>query len=78
VAATVPEAPPRLSPAVVRRIQRRPVPPDGAVVASEQPLADAFTEAKVLPGAVRFADSADRRWNADVTGDRQRVHCGVI
>ena len=39
-----------------------PVPLDDEVVASEQELADAFTEAKVLPAEVDFAAFVDRRY----------------
>lgn len=47
-----------------------PVPLDDEVVASQQELADAFTSAKVLPGAVDFAVFVDRRYAADLTATR--------
>ncbi|MEV4147069.1 ABC transporter substrate-binding protein [Amycolatopsis sp. NPDC049691] len=40
----------------------RPIALDDSVVASEQQLADAFTEEKTLPGKVDFAAFADRRF----------------
>ena len=40
------------------------VPIDDTVIASEQGVADAFKAAGLIPGAVRFADFADRRFNA--------------
>jgi sulfonate transport system substrate-binding protein len=39
-----------------------PVPMDDRVVRSEQDLADAFSDAGVIPGRVRFADIVDRRF----------------
>lgn len=39
-----------------------PVPMDDRLVASQQALADAFTDAGVIPGRVRFADFVDRRY----------------
>ncbi|NMO91471.1 ABC transporter substrate-binding protein [Actinomycetospora sp. TBRC 11914] len=39
-----------------------PVPMDDRLVASEQDLADAFSDAGVIPGRVRFADIVDRRF----------------
>lgn len=44
-----------------------PVPLDDEVVESQQELADAFTSANVLPGAVDFAAFVDRRFAADLT-----------
>jgi len=46
------------------------VPPDDAVIRSEQELADAFTEDKVLPGKIDFARFADRRYAADLATAR--------
>lgn len=43
-----------------------PVPLDDTVIASEQELADAFTDGKVLPGHVDFAAFVDRRYTADL------------
>lgn len=43
-----------------------PVPMDDALVASEQDLADAFTDAGVIPGHVRFADFVDRRFEGQI------------
>ena len=48
----------------------QPIPLDDAVVASEQQLADAFTDEKTLPGKVDFAAFADRRFAPDL--DRAR------
>jgi sulfonate transport system substrate-binding protein len=39
-----------------------PVPMDDRLVASEQQLADAFSDAGVIPGRVRFADVVDHRF----------------
>lgn len=39
-----------------------PVPMDARLVRSQQELADAFTDAGVIPGRVRFADIVDRRF----------------
>lgn len=47
-----------------------PVPLDDEVVESQQELADAFTSANVLPGAVDFAAFVDRRYAADLTATR--------
>ncbi len=47
-----------------------PVPLDDQVVSSQQELADAFTSAKVLPGAVDFAAFVDRRYAADLNSTR--------
>jgi sulfonate transport system substrate-binding protein len=45
-----------------------PVPLDDRVVASEQRLADAFTNDGVLPGQVDFAAFVDRRFVNDIKG----------
>ena len=39
-----------------------PVPMDDVLVRSQQELADAFSDAGVIPGRVRFADIIDRRF----------------
>ncbi|KKD08909.1 ABC transporter substrate-binding protein [Streptomyces sp. WM6386] len=39
---------------------------DKPLVASEQEIADAFTELKLIPGKVDFADFVDTRFNADL------------
>ncbi|MEU6590684.1 ABC transporter substrate-binding protein [Streptomyces sp. NPDC046881] len=39
---------------------------DKPLVASEQQIADAFTELKLIPGKVDFADFVDRRYNGDL------------
>jgi sulfonate transport system substrate-binding protein len=57
---------PAVAAAAVRHISRRPVALDDAVVGSQQQLADTFSDARVLPGRVRFADYVDRRYNDDV------------
>lgn len=44
----------------------RPVPLDDTVIVSEQELADAFTDGRVLPGRVDFAAFVDRRYAADL------------
>jgi sulfonate transport system substrate-binding protein len=44
----------------------QPIALDDTVVASEQQLADAFTEEKTLPGKVDFAAFADRRFAPDL------------
>ncbi len=41
-----------------------PVPMNDAVISSEQELADAFSDAGVIPGRVSFADFVDRRFEA--------------
>ncbi|MCR6482082.1 ABC transporter substrate-binding protein [Amycolatopsis sp. OK19-0408] len=43
-----------------------PIALDDTVIASEQQLADAFTDEKTLPGKVDFAAFADRRFAADL------------
>ncbi|GAB3582419.1 ABC transporter substrate-binding protein [Amycolatopsis endophytica] len=47
-----------------------PVALDDAVIASEQELADAFTDEKVLPGKVDFAEFTDTRYAADLASAR--------
>ncbi|WP_442876039.1 ABC transporter substrate-binding protein [Amycolatopsis sp. NBC_01480] len=47
-----------------------PTPLDDSVVASEQQLADAFTEDKTLPGKVDFAQFADRRYGPEIEAAR--------
>jgi sulfonate transport system substrate-binding protein len=47
-----------------------PTPLDDSVVASEQALADAFTEDKTLPGKVDFARFADRRYGPEIEAAR--------
>jgi sulfonate transport system substrate-binding protein len=44
----------------------KPVPLDDKVIESEQELADAFTDEKVLPGHVDFAAFVDRRYAKDL------------
>ncbi|GAA1268967.1 ABC transporter substrate-binding protein [Saccharothrix xinjiangensis] len=44
-----------------------PVPLDGAVVASEQELADAFTADGALPGKVEFEDFVDTRFQGELS-----------
>jgi sulfonate transport system substrate-binding protein len=41
---------------------KRPIPITEAVIASEQELADAFADAKVIPGEVEFAGAVDKRF----------------
>ncbi|WP_433175230.1 ABC transporter substrate-binding protein [Actinoallomurus sp. CA-150999] len=53
--------------AVDRRVTR-PVRLDATVTGAEQSLADAFTDAKLLPGRVKFADFVDPRFNDVVPG----------
>jgi sulfonate transport system substrate-binding protein len=53
--------------AVHRRVTR-PVPIDDAVIAGEQRLADAFSDAKLIPGRLRIDDFVDRRFNDTVPG----------
>ncbi|WP_030168801.1 ABC transporter substrate-binding protein [Spirillospora albida] len=48
--------------AVERRLAKI-VPLDATVIASEQELADSFTDAGLLPGKVKFADYFDPRFN---------------
>jgi sulfonate transport system substrate-binding protein len=45
-----------------RRITK-PVPVDDTMIAGEQPLADAFSDAKLIPGRLKIADFVDRRFN---------------
>lgn len=47
------------------RSLKRPVPLSADVVASEQQIADAFTEAKEFPGAVEIADFVDDRFQRE-------------
>ncbi|WP_410594691.1 ABC transporter substrate-binding protein [Amycolatopsis sp. lyj-23] len=47
-----------------------PIVLDDAVVASEQQLADTFTDAKALPGKVDFAAFVDRRYGLDLDAAR--------
>jgi sulfonate transport system substrate-binding protein len=49
-----------------------PVALDDALVASEQQLADAFTEDKTLPGKVDFATFVDRRFGPDLDAARSK------
>jgi sulfonate transport system substrate-binding protein len=57
---------PEVAKAAVDRGLDRAIPVDDAVIRSEQELADAFTDAKVLPGKVNFADFVDKRYGADL------------
>ncbi|WP_051027232.1 ABC transporter substrate-binding protein [Nocardia higoensis] len=43
---------------------KEPIPLDDGVVASEQEIADAFTEAKAIPGKISFADFVDTRFES--------------
>ncbi|MFJ8813949.1 ABC transporter substrate-binding protein [Amycolatopsis thermoflava] len=47
-----------------------PVPLDDKVIASEQELADAFADDKVLPGKIDFAEFTDTRFAADLAAAR--------
>ncbi|WP_410673615.1 aliphatic sulfonate ABC transporter substrate-binding protein [Amycolatopsis sp. cmx-4-68] len=47
-----------------------PIPLDDAVIASEQQLADAFSDEKTLPGKVDFAAYVDRRFATDLAQAR--------
>ena len=62
--------------AVTRRAAGRgpdlPVPLDDQVVASQQELADAFSDAGVVPGRIRFADAVDRRFEASTLAAARR------
>jgi sulfonate transport system substrate-binding protein len=49
-----------------------PVALDDPLVASEQQLADAFTEDKTLPGKVDFATFVDRRFGPDLDAARSK------
>jgi sulfonate transport system substrate-binding protein len=51
-----------------RRRITKPVPVDDTVIAGEQPLADAFSDAKLIPGRLKIADFVDRRFNDVVPG----------
>ena len=57
---------PEVASAAVDRGLDRAVPIDEAVIASEQRLADAFADAKVLPNKINFADFVDRRYAGDI------------
>jgi len=57
---------PEVATAAVQRGLDRAIPIDDAVIDSEQQLADAFAEAKVLPNRFRFADFVDKRFAADI------------
>jgi sulfonate transport system substrate-binding protein len=57
---------PEVAAAAVHRGLDRAIPIDDAVIASEQQLADAFADAKVLPNRFRFADFVDKRFAADI------------
>ncbi|WP_432844752.1 ABC transporter substrate-binding protein [Amycolatopsis sp. CA-161197] len=63
-----------LEPAVAEKAvsagRDEPIPLDDSVVASEQQLADAFTEDGTLPGKVDFAAFADRRYGPDIEAVR--------
>ncbi|MBB4683339.1 ABC transporter substrate-binding protein [Amycolatopsis jiangsuensis] len=48
-----------------------PAPLDDAVIASEQQLADAFTEEGTLPGKVDFSAFADRRYGPEIEAVRR-------
>ena len=50
--------------AAIERIVLTPVPLSDSVVAAEQKLADAFSNAGQLPGKVDFAAFVDRRFAA--------------
>lgn len=47
-----------------------PIPLDDKVIASEQQLADQFTDAKLVPGKVHFADYVDTRYEAKTGSTR--------
>jgi sulfonate transport system substrate-binding protein len=49
-----------------RRRVTKPVPVDDGVVSGEQQLADAFADAKLIPGRLKIADFVDRRFNDTV------------
>jgi sulfonate transport system substrate-binding protein len=50
-----------------RRVTK-PVPLDDKVIAGEQQLADAFSDAKLIPGRLKIGDFVDRRFNDTVPG----------
>ncbi|MET0189299.1 MAG: ABC transporter substrate-binding protein [Pseudonocardia sediminis] len=50
-----------------------PVPMDDALVASEQDLANAFSDAGVIPGSVAFGDYVDRRFEAGTMAAAQTL-----
>jgi sulfonate transport system substrate-binding protein len=52
----------------VRRRVIRPVRLDDSVISGEQRLADAFFDARLIPGRLRFADLTDPRFNDTVPG----------
>ncbi|MGW5569559.1 ABC transporter substrate-binding protein [Nocardia thailandica] len=56
----------QISPAAAQvtwtRSIKQPIPLTDAIIASEQQIADAFTEAKAIPGKVEFATFVDRRY----------------
>lgn len=58
---------PEVARAAVERGGDLPVPLDDAVIASEQELADAFTADGALPGAVRFRDFVDTRFQGELS-----------
>jgi sulfonate transport system substrate-binding protein len=61
---------PDVAQATVDRGGDLPVALDDQLVASEQQLADAFTEDKTLPGKVEFATFVDRRFGPDLDAAR--------
>jgi sulfonate transport system substrate-binding protein len=63
---------PEVAQATVDRGGDLPVALDDAVVASEQQLADAFTEDKTLPGKVDFTTFVDRRFGPDLDAARSK------
>ncbi|MDT7729408.1 MAG: sulfonate transport system substrate-binding protein [Actinomycetota bacterium] len=63
---------PDVAQATVDRGGDLPVALDDQVVASEQQLADAFTEDKTLPGKVEFATFVDRRFGPDLDNARSK------
>ncbi|KAA9156695.1 ABC transporter substrate-binding protein [Amycolatopsis acidicola] len=61
---------PQVTQAAVANGPDLPVSLDDQVIASEQELADAFSDEKVLPGKVDFAKFVDNRYAADLTAAR--------
>ena len=61
---------PEVTLAAVRNGPDLPVPLDNTVIASEQELSDAFTDDKVLPGKVEFAQFVDNRYTGDLAAAR--------
>lgn len=57
---------PEVASAAVQRGLDRAVPIDDTVIESEQRLADAFADAKILPNSIRFADFVDKRFAVDI------------